>query len=98
MTGKVFNLESTLTGGNKKAFDRLVGMFGRSDQKDHDLQKLIAFRLKLDGEEVTRTYLLKKMNLARECGFSGRFFDFIKDDRELKRCGINNSSFPDEAG
>ncbi len=98
MTGKVFNLESTLTGVNKKAFDRLVGLFGRSDGRDRDLQRLIAFRLKLDGEEVTRSYLLKKINLASECGYYGRFFDFIKDDREMKRCGVNNSSVPDEAG
>ena len=98
MTGKVFNLENVLQRDNKESFDRLIGLFDRHDRKDDDLRKIVAFRLKLDGEEVTREYLLKKIDTARQCDYSGRFYDFIKNDEEEKRCGIKSSSFPDEAG
>ena len=98
MTGKVLDLENQLEGVNKEAFDRLIGLLGQRDQKDEELRKLVAFRLKIDGEDSMRQYLLKKINLARQCRYSGRFFDFIKDDQEEKRCQNANSPFPDEAG
>ena len=98
MTGKVLDLETKLKGENKEAFDRLIGLVGLRDQKDEDLRKLVAFRLKLDGETAMRQYLLKKMNSARQCGFYGRFFDFIKDDQEEKRCEMPSAPYPDEAG
>ena len=57
------------------------------DKNDKKLQRLIAFRLKLDGEAAISEYLIKKIRDAIKCAYTGSLYDFLKDDLQQKECG-----------
>ena len=59
------------------------------DKDDKKLQRLIAFRLKVDGEIHTGEYLIRKIRETIECGYAGNLYDFLKDDFQEKECGLN---------
>ncbi|MCP4746369.1 MAG: hypothetical protein GY874_09555 [Desulfobacteraceae bacterium] len=62
------------------------------DKNDIDLQRLIAFRLRTDGESATREYLMRKIRDMIQCAYKGRLFDFVKDSKNSSICGFNDSS------
>jgi len=80
------------------AFIRLLELISDEHRNDEKLQRLIAFRLKLDGEDLTRAYILKKIEHAEECSYAGNLYDFMKDDRIEMSCGIDESDPPDLIG
>ena len=85
MDEKVIHLEdkdSTL--GTQ--LERIMRMVPDRDKKDQSLRQLLAFRLRIDGEDRIREYLMKKIRAAIECGYTGNFFDFIKDDLKEQEC------------
>ncbi|MGD9210933.1 MAG: hypothetical protein PVI90_09150 [Desulfobacteraceae bacterium] len=85
MGGKIISIEVD-DGPFKPVFTRVMKMVPDRDKKDKSLQRLIAFRLKNDGEEVTRQYLISKIKDMIQCAYSGRLYDFIKNDEKLSDC------------
>ena len=55
---------------------------------DKNLQRLLAFRLRIDGEAALSEYLIRKIREIIRCAYSGSLYDFIKDDDIEKECGV----------
>lgn len=87
-----------IEGPRHDAFIRLLELIPAEHRNDEKLQRLIAFRLKVDGEDPARAYILKKIEHADECGYAGNLYDFMKDDRIETSCGIDESDPPDLIG
>ncbi len=68
------------------AFQRVMRMVPDRDKQDKKLQRLIAFRLRVDGEAAISEYLIKKIKTAIKCSYSGSMYDYLKDDRIEKEC------------
>jgi hypothetical protein len=85
MNCRIISIE-TDTGPFKVIFLRVMQMVPDRDKNDTSLQRMIAFRLKNDGEEVTRQFLISKIRDMIQCAYNGRLYDFIKDDEKLKGC------------
>ena len=85
MSDKIFSLEET-EGAFQITFQRVMRMIPDRDKNDKKLQRLIAFRLKLDGEAAISEYLIKKIRDAIKCAYTGSLYDFLKDDLQQKEC------------
>lgn len=85
MPEKVINLENT-AGPFQSIFQRVMRMVPDKDKGDKKLQRLLAFRLKIDGEAATSEYLIRKIRELVECAYTGSFYEFIKDDLIEKEC------------
>ncbi|MBR9982420.1 MAG: hypothetical protein KFF50_15415 [Desulfatitalea sp.] len=59
----------------------IMRMVPSRDQDDVALQRMLAFRLGIDGEGVTREYLMRKIRDMIQCRYSGRLYDFLKDEQ-----------------
>jgi hypothetical protein len=88
MSGKIISIE-TDEGPFKAVFTRVMRIIPDRDKKDTSLQRLIAFRLKNDGEATTRQFLISKIRDMIQCAYNGRLYDFIKNDEKLRDCAIN---------
>jgi hypothetical protein len=75
-----------LEGPFQDELQRIMRIIPEKDKDDKQLQRLIAFRLKLDGEAVTREYLVKKIEEIIQCNYAGRLYEFLKDDLKEKEC------------
>jgi len=73
-------------------FQRTMRMVPERDKNDAKLQRLIAFRLKTDGEGPTNEYLIRKIREVIRCGYTGSFYDYLKDDQKEKECGIEKGA------
>ena len=73
---------------------RVLRMVPDRDRNDKKLQRLIAFRLKIDGEAAISEYLLKKIREAIRCSYSGSLYDYLKDDLEARECAEANQENP----
>ncbi len=85
MVNKVFSIESD-DGPHQMVLNRVLRMVPDRDKQDVDLKRLLAFRLRVDGEGATREYLMYKIRDMIQCAYTGRLFDFIKDDRLSGKC------------
>jgi hypothetical protein len=85
MSDKIISIEET-EGTFKLALQRIMRMVPDRDRHDKKLQRLIAFRLKLDGEATLSEYLIRKIRAAIKCSYSGSLYDFLKDDLKQKEC------------
>jgi hypothetical protein len=74
----------------KKIFQNVMRMVPDRDKNDENLQRLIAFRLRTDGEAATREYLIGKIRDIIQCGYTGNFYDFIKDDQKERECDLDH--------
>ena len=86
MSDKIFSIEET-EGAFQITLQRVMRMIPDRDKNDKKLQRLIAFRLKLDGEAAISEYLIKKIRDAIKCAYTGSLYDFLKDDLQQKECG-----------
>jgi len=66
--------------------NKVMQMVPEKDRQDQNLQRIIAFRLKLDGEAATRAYLVHKIKGIIQCAYTGSLYDFLKDDIQEKEC------------
>jgi hypothetical protein len=82
---KVISIESE-GGPHQMLLQRVLRMVPDRDKQDVELQRLLAFRLRIDGESATREYLLQKIRDMIQCAYSGRLYDFIKDDKASHDC------------
>ena len=91
MSDKIIAIEEQ-EGPLQMAFQRVMRMVPDRDKPDKKLQRLLAFRLRIDGEAALSEYLIKKIKTAIKCSYSGSMYDYLKDDMVAKEC-----EGPDEA-
>ncbi len=89
MTDKVIAIEK-IKGPYQNIFEKLMRMVPDRDRNDLKVQRLIAFRLRTDGEAATKEYLINKIRDRIQCGYTGSFYDFIKDDIKEKECHLED--------
>ena len=85
MTDKIISIEEH-EGPFQMVFQRVMRMVPDRDKHDKKLQRLLAFRLKIDGEAAISEYLIKKIKTAIKCSYSGSMYDYLKDDMVAKEC------------
>ena len=85
MSDKLITLEDQ-EGPFQMVFKRVMRMVPDRDRNDKKLQRLIAFRLRIDGEAATTEYLIKKIKEAIKCAHTSSFYEFLKDDIQQASC------------
>ncbi len=88
---KLISIESE-SGPHQVVLRRVMRMVPDRDKLDVALQRLIAFRLRIDGESVTRGYLMRKIRDMIQCAYDGSLYDFIKNDQVSRHCEISDPS------
>jgi len=91
MPEKVIALEE-LEGPFQQILQRILRLVPDRDQEDKKLQRLIAFRLKIDGESATSKYLINRIREANRCVYTGSLYRFLKDDLINKECMIEEDN------
>jgi hypothetical protein len=90
-------LPESLVGSDKMALERLMALLSPEDRSDIKLRRFLIFRMKIDGEDVTKGYILRKLEDILKKGFSGSFYEFVGQgmgsDMEL-----SDKQPPDETG
>ena len=85
MSEKLITIEAQ--GGPFQAvFQRIMRMVPDRDKGDKNLQRLLAFRLRIDGEAALSEYLIRKIRETIKCAYTGSLYDFLKDDLIEKEC------------
>jgi hypothetical protein len=51
-----------------------------------NLQRLLAFRLHIDGEAALKEYLMTKISAAAQCAYTGSLYDFLRNDLTAREC------------
>jgi len=90
MLGDIIHIEEQ-EGPFLDILKRVMRMVPEKDRNDGNLQRLIAFRLKVDGEVATREYLLEKIREVIQCAYTGSLYDYLKNDLEEKECRSEKS-------
>ncbi len=85
MPGDIIHIEEQ-EGPFLDILQRVMRMVPEKDKTDGNLQRLIAFRLRLDGEVATREYLLEKIREVIQCAYTGSLYNYLKNDLEEKAC------------
>lgn len=96
MTQKVIFPEN-LIGEDLEQLQRLMGILPPKDRSDAKLKRFLVFRLRIDGEETTRNYLLKGLSRYRETAFKGSLYEYLSDGGGGAEDGFKNT-VPDERG
>jgi len=91
MPEKVIAIEK-FEGPYQTIFLKIMRMVPDRDKNDKKLQRLIAFRLRTDGEAATREYLINKIRDIIQCGYTGNFYDFLKDDLKENECDLEGET------
>ncbi len=97
MADKVILPESIL-GSDKAALDRLMSLLPPQDRQDVKLRRFFIFRMKIDGEEVTRGFILRKLADVKASGFLGSFYEFLQRQGLAVDSGPYDKQPPDETG
>ena len=90
VTDKIISIDSG-DGPDQMILQRIWRMVPDRDKDDIDLRRLLAFRLRVDGEAATSEYLMRNIRDMIQCAFRGRLYDFLKDDEISSRCTSSNS-------
>jgi hypothetical protein len=85
MADKLITIEEQ-DGPFQNVFQRIMRMVPDRDKKDKNLQRLLAFRLKIDGEAALSEFLIRKIRDTIKCAYTGSLYDFLKDDLIQKEC------------
>lgn len=78
MAKKIIEIEER-EGPFQMMFQRVMDWVPKEDQENKNLQRLIAFRLEIDGENATIQYLKDKIQEAKDNSHKGSLYDFLKD-------------------
>ena len=73
-------------------FQRIMRMVPDRDKEDKNLQRLLAFRLRQDGEATISEYLVRKIRDIIQCGYSGSLYEYLKDDVRAKECQLEDEN------
>lgn len=93
MSDKIIAIEE-MEGAFQANLQRIMRMVPDRDRGDKNLQRLLAFRLKLDGESALREYLMKKIKDAIKCAYTGSLYEFLRDDLKQRECGPEDNDDP----
>ena len=74
------------SGPNQAMLQRILRMVPDKDKNDSELVRMLAFRLRIDGEGATSEYLMRKIRNMIQCAYHGRLYDFIKNDEMEREC------------
>ena len=86
-------------GPYQTVFQRIMRMVPDRDKDDKNLQRLLAFRLRIDGEGALSEYLIRKIRETIKCAYTGSLYNFLKDDLIEKECGTDEEeSDPEQPG
>jgi len=85
MSDKLITIEEQ-DGPFKAVLQRIMRMVPERDKNDKNLQRLLAFRLRIDGEAALSEYLIRKIRETIKCAYTGKLYDFLKDDLIEKEC------------
>ena len=85
MSDKLIALEEQ-DGPFQNVFQRFMRMVPDRDKNDKNLQRLLAFRLRIDGEAALNEYLIRKIRETIKCAYTGSLYDFLKNDLIAKEC------------
>ena len=98
MTDKLITIEEQ-DGPFKVMLQRIMRMVPERDKNDVNLQRLLAFRLRIDGEAALSEYLIRKIRETIKCAYTGSLYNFLKDDLIEKECGTKKEeSDPEPPG
>ena len=98
MSDKLIAIEEQ-EGPIKTVFQRIMRMVPDRDRGDKNLQRLLAFRLRLDGEAALSEYLIRKIRETIKCAYTGSLYEFLKDDMIEKECNaVEEESDPEPRG
>lgn len=86
MSEKLITIEEQ-DGPYKAVFQRIMRMVPDRDKNDKNLQRLLAFRLRTDGEAALSEYLIRKIRETIKCAYTGSLYNFLKDNLIEKECG-----------
>ena len=75
---KIISIES-IRGPFQGVLRNVMRMVPERDRKDIELQRLLAFRLRIDGENATREFLMRKIRDMVQSSHQGRLYDFLND-------------------
>ena len=85
MADNVISIEAG-NGPNQDVLRRILRMVPDKDRHDAELKRMLAFRLRIDGEGATSEYLMRKIRNMIQCAYHGRLYDFLKDDEVEREC------------
>jgi hypothetical protein len=85
MSDKLITIEEQ-DGPFKTLLQRIMRMVPDRDKNDKNLQRLLAFRLRIDGEAALSEYLIRKIRETIKCAYTGSLYEFLKDDLIEKEC------------
>ena len=88
MSDKLITIEEQ-DGPYQPLFQRIMRMVPDRDKNDKNLQRLLAFRLRIDGEAALREYLMRKIRETIKCAYTGKLYDFLKDDLSKDICDLD---------
>ncbi|MCU0559253.1 MAG: hypothetical protein MUD16_03580 [Desulfobacterales bacterium] len=97
MTAKIIAIEEML-GPLRGPLGNIMRMVPDRDQHDVNLLRLLAFRLRIDGEAALKDYLLSRIRDAIQCGYSGSLYDFLKRDPSNAECPTATEEEPADPG
>lgn len=87
-----------MIGESSQPFNRLMALVPIKERSDIKLKRFLLFRMKIDGEEATRDYLLKGIDHAKKSAFGGSLYEYLKDCGESLSGGAPKNLLPDESG
>jgi hypothetical protein len=87
---KIISIDSG-DGPYQMILQRIWRMVPDRDKDDINLKRLLAFRLRVDGEAATSEYLMRQIRDMIQCSFHGRLYDFLKDGEISSQCRSNKS-------
>lgn len=90
-------LPESLVGSDKLALERLMALLPPRDRSDLKLIRFLIFRMKIDGEKVTRGYILRKLEDIQRKGFDGSFYEFVGQGMG-EDIDLSDTLPPDETG
>jgi hypothetical protein len=97
MTAKIIAIEEIM-GPLRGSFSNILRMVPDRDRHDVNLQRLLAFRLRIDGEAALKDYLLSRIRDAIQCGYSGSLHEFLKRDPKNAECPTEAEENPADPG
>lgn len=86
---KIITIESG-SGPHQILLQRMMRMVPDRDKQDIELKRMLAFRLRTDGESATREYLMRRIRDMIQCAYSGRLYDFLTGQRLTRVPGPNH--------
>lgn len=81
-----------ISGPEQDALEKLLLLVPPKQRQDLELRRLLLFRLRIDGFDITRNYLVDRTRSADRCGFSGRIYEYLKDDDIERSCPTDESA------